>query len=515
MESPDIPGRFIMTVGGTLDLSNVKVEGLEWKSSGSQSEIQAAFAVADRGGSVILLHQFRNQHKTVAGRTRGIYSIMENLNGDYMHDKLRKLEQLGQAGYAKWLGETAKDCFSRLGTIDATVIGRLDRNQTLVGLRRPTIVKTIAILESVREKPSLAALSEAMYLLTKTGEGICYAHEAWYDMANSLGKASVDDTRNPNEHLVVIRNRLRYSGRKSREKLLSKTLLVKGLEYDHAIIANADAIGHHKHLYVAMTRPRKTLTILSAKQSMTTSYAPRSRRTSSSRLSKEPTRRERADAAQATIVKYRELIDLYIKLKEDNGDQAQAVSLAKTEDTHRALVEQVRTAILDLEHKTDFYDRSWTSYDEAYERVMLFKQYVENQDGYKVINRGNGEPFSNEPEVQLFFGLIWMNTDFDVNREPNNGRGPVDFKISFGAKDKSLIEFKLARSTSLKRNLEKQIAIYEKANKTHTSVKAIICYTAQDQVKLEKVLKELGLENDESIVAIDARSDNKVSASKA
>ena len=40
--------------------------------------------------------------------------------------------------------------------------------------------------------------------------------------------------------------------------------LVKGLEYDHVIIANADLIGHHKHLYVAMTRPRKTLTILSA-----------------------------------------------------------------------------------------------------------------------------------------------------------------------------------------------------------------------------------------------------------
>jgi hypothetical protein len=234
-----------------------------------------------------------------------------------------------------------------------------------------------------------------------------------------------------------------------------------------------------------------------------------------SRLSEEPTRRERAEAAQATIIKYRELIDLYIKLKEDNGDQAQAVSLAKTEDTHRALVEQVRTAILDLEQKTDFYDRSWTSYDEAYERVMLFRQYVENQDGYKLINRGNGQPFSNEPEVQLFFGLIWMSTDFDVNREPNNGRGPVDFKVSFGAKDKSLIEFKLASSTSIKRNLEKQVAIYEKANQTHTSVKVIICYTAQDQVKLEKVLKELGLENDESIVAIDARSDNKVSASKA
>lgn len=234
-----------------------------------------------------------------------------------------------------------------------------------------------------------------------------------------------------------------------------------------------------------------------------------------SRLSKKPSRKERAAAAQATITQFHELIDIYIKLKEDNGDQAEAISLQKTEDTRRALVQQVRTTILELQEKTDFYDKPWTSYDEARERVMQFKQYVENQDGYRVINRGNGQPLSNETEVQLFFGLVWMSTNFDVNREPNNGRGPVDFKVSFGAKDKSLIEFKLASSSSLKRNLERQVAVYEKANRTHTSVKAIICYTEQDQTKLAKVLKGLGLENDPSIIAINARSDNKPSASKA
>ena len=234
-----------------------------------------------------------------------------------------------------------------------------------------------------------------------------------------------------------------------------------------------------------------------------------------SRLSEKPTRKERATAAQATITQFRELIDIYIKLKEDDGDRAEAVSQRKTEDTRRALVQQVRATILGLQEKTSFYDKPWTSYDEAYDRVMQFKHYVENQDGYLVINRGDGRPLSNEKEVQLFFGLIWMNTDFDVNREPNNGRGPVDFKVSYGAKDKSLIEFKLASSSSLKRNLANQVEIYEKANRTHTSVKAIICYTAQDQAKLARVLKELGQESNPSIVAIDARSDNKPSASKA
>ncbi len=234
-----------------------------------------------------------------------------------------------------------------------------------------------------------------------------------------------------------------------------------------------------------------------------------------SRLSTKPTDKERAAAAQATIQKFRELIDIYIRMQEDGGDRAEAISAEKTRRVHETLVSLVQQIILDLASKSDFYRRNWTSYDEARERVLAFKHYVENQDGYQLLNRGDDSKPSNEKEVQLFFGLIWCNTEFDVNREPNNGRGPVDFKVSFGAGDKSLIEFKLAKSSSLKRNLEKQVEIYEKANGTRTSLKIVICYTAEDQARLDGVLKELGLVGEEAIIAIDARADNKPSASKA
>lgn len=159
------------------------------------------------------------------------------------------------------------------------------------------------------------------------------------------------------------------------------------------------------------------------------------------------------------------------------------------------------------------YDRAWSSYAEALQRVHVFKHYVEHQDGYKLINRA-GRPCAQESEVQLFFGLMWFDSIFDLNREPNNGRGPVDFKVSFGAHDKALIEFKLASNSQLQRNLERQVSIYEKANRTRKSVKVIICYTAAHQAKVARILRKLGLSADESVVVIDARSDNKPSASR-
>ena len=232
------------------------------------------------------------------------------------------------------------------------------------------------------------------------------------------------------------------------------------------------------------------------------------------KLGRDPNAKRRRQAASETIMRFPELIDRYIRLQEENGDAAESVSSSKVDDTKRVLIEQMKKAISDLEGRTEFYDKPWTSYDECLARAKYFKTYIEDNDGYRLLNRA-GQPFTTETEVQLAFGLVWCNTEFDINREPNNGRGPVDFKASYGAGDKSLIEFKLGSNSQLKRNLEKQVAIYEKANRTWCSVKVIVYYTAKDEQRVKKILKELELEREKSIVLIDARGDNKPSASKA
>jgi hypothetical protein len=102
-----------------------------------------------------------------------------------------------------------------------------------------------------------------------------------------------------------------------------------------------------------------------------------------------------------------------------------------------------------------------------------------------------------------------------VNREPDNGRGPVDYKVSMGAYDKSLIEFKLGSNTQLKRNLQKQVEIYAAANQTKKVVKVIVNFSESDERRVRRILKDLKLEDREEIILIDARADNKPSASKA
>ncbi|MBS1618589.1 MAG: hypothetical protein JST76_08725 [Bacteroidetes bacterium] len=111
------------------------------------------------------------------------------------------------------------------------------------------------------------------------------------------------------------------------------------------------------------------------------------------------------------------------------------------------------------------------------------------------------------------YRLTWYATSFDVNSEVNNGRGPVDYSISYGSKDKTLVEFKLARNTKLKQNLESQLEVYKKASQADAGYKVILYFSASELAKVQTILRELRMEGDSNIILLDARKDNKPSAS--
>lgn len=231
------------------------------------------------------------------------------------------------------------------------------------------------------------------------------------------------------------------------------------------------------------------------------------------RLTSKSSDKELRAARALALRHFPELVDCYIKLKEDSGEEAVASSRKKVDDTQVLLRDQVQHAARDLATKTDFFGKPWTSYEEARSAVGIFKSYIEDKDGWRLLNKGDGNILSSELDVQLFFGLLLQDARFDINREPNNGRGPVDYKISMGL-DKTLIEFKLAKSSSLKRNMENQVDVYKKANDTNSAVFVVVAYTAKEVKRTEDVAQELGLNRPETMEVVIIDASPKISASK-
>lgn len=231
-------------------------------------------------------------------------------------------------------------------------------------------------------------------------------------------------------------------------------------------------------------------------------------------LPERPSDREQQQAISATLAQFPQLIEYYIRLKEDTGDQAVSISEQKVSETTQLFVQQMRQLATLLRQYTQFYQYTGDTYTEARQRVMYLKDVIENKGGHRLFYV-NGQPVRREDDLHILFRLAWCATVSDVSSEVNDGRGPADFKISRGAFDKTIVEFKLASNTQLRRNLERQVPIYQKASDAQGALKVIVFFTEQELSRLNKILSDLDLTGNEDIFLVDARSDNKPSASKA
>lgn len=226
---------------------------------------------------------------------------------------------------------------------------------------------------------------------------------------------------------------------------------------------------------------------------------------------KRNTQKEITLAIQETIREFPEIIRWYIKQKEENKEGAKNISKQKVQEVETVFIHQISSFVETLLEQTQFYEiKPESSYNEALQRISFLKQVIETNDGYRLFYVG-GKPIKREEDLQIIYRLTWYASDYDLNREVNNGRGPVDYAVSKSSKDKTLIEFKLASNSKLKQNLEKQVEIYEQANNTKNSIKVILYFDNSELRKVNKILKELGIQNKPDIILIDAG--RKISAS--
>lgn len=229
-----------------------------------------------------------------------------------------------------------------------------------------------------------------------------------------------------------------------------------------------------------------------------------------SHLPKKPTKEDQIQAIYKTIEKFPDLVDYYIKLKEDKKESIAPASIAKIEELKSKLLDALTPLCKLLESNSGFFKVFPNSYDEALKRAMFLKDVIEKNDGYRIFYYNN-RPIAKEDTIQRIFRLTWYASPYDVNSEVNNGRGPADYKISFGSGDSSIVEFKLARSSSLKKNLMNQTDVYKAASKSARDISVILCYTSIEIRKVNKTIKEIGKENHENIIIIDATPKNSAS----
>lgn len=184
----------------------------------------------------------------------------------------------------------------------------------------------------------------------------------------------------------------------------------------------------------------------------------------------------------------------------------------------RKAAETAATQIEQPKSETDFM--SWVK-----ELAKELKAAVEDTDLWKAFWNDDLTKHRDEKIVQAVAGAMWVQqckaANVDISKEPNMGRGPVDFKFSAGWTKRALIEVKFIGSTKFFQGAEKQLPQYLKTEKIVGGYYLCVGFTDADfnKDRLDRVpdtCKALAAAKGVKIepIFVDARSDNKPSASK-
>jgi len=215
--------------------------------------------------AVIAIHKGSQEYKakchTLSRNLSGRFSSIEEVEGRDLFSFVQKLERTrADADRLKEVIEFSKRCMTAVNANLPAGTVRGERVNIRANTRNPeAAIKANAYLAS----PTSSAMMEFLQAL-RHREGIEIVRaDLFFRALGVLSKHILHPELSLPEAAEKYHSEFRHKGRPvGKSRLIGTTLLVKGLEFDHAIVLDATSLSK-KELYVALTRGARSLTIIS------------------------------------------------------------------------------------------------------------------------------------------------------------------------------------------------------------------------------------------------------------
>lgn len=270
-------GRWLLEVrqrliaGQQIDLQHA---ALTWERVSPETQRTQAYRLHQMEGTVLALRGWKTASHEFGRSMGGVFRSMEEMECNSLLELAQELpRRTGPARAALVLRFAADSADCMTGVRDAipTIWNAIEAGHypTVDRLRvaRPLAEALIAIADSddVRRLASVARHIEQL-----PGVRI-FRLELWREYQRTLAEAQDAGYASLAQKAWAIRSRHRVMGRQIDRRTVSRVLLIKGLECDHACILDLDEYENARRLgegaknaYVALTRGAQSLTVLSA-----------------------------------------------------------------------------------------------------------------------------------------------------------------------------------------------------------------------------------------------------------
>lgn len=256
--------RRALTLGESIDFESAPVT---WMPSGPNAEWLACMNHPRESGSVVAVRKWPNSCHELSRTLKGTFTSMEEMDCGALLKAAHQIETVSGTERVMCCIRFAKECVTGLSSVTASLevtlrrgaIPRLTSRCARPGLYRAVIAAS--------NETSLAEVLPLLLELRAEGEYL-YRRELWDEMIRALKAHARLGSGTLRDAAWHVREITRRVGRREDSRTVSRTLLIKGLEYDHAIVLKADELST-KNLYVALTRGRDSVTLISPSSSMT------------------------------------------------------------------------------------------------------------------------------------------------------------------------------------------------------------------------------------------------------
>ncbi|MEW5871960.1 MAG: hypothetical protein AB1894_22010 [Chloroflexota bacterium] len=215
--------------------------------------------------SVVAIHPDQNKPAKVHNFTRnlkGLYTSMEEMECRDLLKWSQKIDDARGPERAKAIIDFAGMCMTKVSTELSSIYKQFSSGKIpkISGYKKH--LEICQALIDIASKEDFSSVLTALGLISQIDGRVLFRRELWYEMSRSIKTYQTGGFESLHDAAWHIRNQARVFGRKVEQRIVSRTLLIKGLEFDHIVVLNADQL-NLKNLYVAMTRGSKSLTVLS------------------------------------------------------------------------------------------------------------------------------------------------------------------------------------------------------------------------------------------------------------
>lgn len=250
--------------GDRVDLTRAP-SCVKWLRSSDPSHIsqrEACFGILKEPGSIVAIQRLPHQAHSLAQKLRGSLTSMEEVESKDLLKWSAELECCTGPRRAVAVIDFASRCMTGVSSRLRTIRQRLEagRHDIAQGLRRHREIAST--LHEIAAADDLSLVLEVLPPIERIQGCVLYRRELWRSMQDALRAFVTGRYDTLQDAAWTVRDKGRIWGRIVEPRTVSRTLLIKGLEFDHSIVLDADEL-NAKELYVAMTRGSKSLTVVS------------------------------------------------------------------------------------------------------------------------------------------------------------------------------------------------------------------------------------------------------------